>query len=98
MARSAGHLPLGLYMEQNFILGPMVTNGWCINWIRHRIYSDPCWNRRDSPFAAHSLSTDTPNVTGKKTSTRSGRDFNQGPLADRASNRTTELPSHAVDP
>ena len=53
----------------------MVTNDWCIDWIRPRIYSEPC--------------TDTPNITGEK-STWPGRDSNQGPLADCAITRTTD--------
>ena len=39
---------------------------WCINWIRPSIYLKPCRNRRDSPFAARSPSTDTPNFMGQK--------------------------------
>ena len=41
--------------------------------------------------------TKPPNVTGEKKSTWPDRDSNPGPLADRASTLTTELPSHTVE-
>ena len=97
MAHSAGHLHRAKLKPRYLILGPVVTNDWCTSWICPRIYSEPCRNRRDSPFAACSPSTDTPNVTGEK-STWSSRNWNPGSPQERASTRTSELPSHTVDP
>ena len=81
MARSAGHFHRAKLKPCYLILSPVVTNDWCINWICPHIYSEPCRNRRDSSFAACSPSTDTPNITGEK-STSPGRDSNPGPFAD----------------
>ena len=72
-------------------------------WLVHKldssqlsIYSEPCRYRQDSPFAARSLSTDTPNATWE--STWLGRDSNQRPFADHASTRATKRPSHKDNP
>ena len=57
-----------------WLLSYCVTRSTCdisplLNKIRPRIWSEPCRNRRDSPFAARSPSTDPhwpPNVTGEE--------------------------------
>ena len=80
--------------------GRPVTISLCLIKIRPRICSELCRNRRDSPFAARSPSTDPYWATKCHRggiSTWPDRDSNPGPLAYRASTLATELPSHMVD-
>ena len=69
-----------------------------LNQILPGICSVPCWNRRDSPLAACSLSTDPPNVTGeKKHMIWPGLEPRTSRIPCEHSDGLTELPSHTVD-